>query len=352
MRVALDATPLALSSGGLRRYTEELSRALATEFPHDVFTLISDQAFTLPQPAPPNLRRGPLPHTRLECRWWTFGASLAMRRLHAQVFHGVNFEVPYLNPRPSVLTLHDLSPWKNPAWHSDAARVRGRAPWLLRLGIATMAITPSETIRREAIGFFGIAPDRIVAVPLAPFAAEAGLRFHGSGTPYFLFAGTLEPRKNLQLLVETWRSVRAQHPVDLILAGRRREDGPSFPDEPGLRVLGEVTDAQLALLYAQALAFVYPSHYEGFGLPVLEAMQAGAVVIVSSDPALLEVSGGAALRADSPSDLAGLMRALLTQPDLCADRRAQSLRRAAQFSWRETARRTHMVYKEALARFG
>lgn len=351
MRVALDATPLSLSSGGLRRYTEELSRALAAEFPRDVFTLISDQDFDLPL-ASPNLRQGPLPHTRIECRWWTVGASIAMRRLHAEVFHGVNFEVPYLNLRPSVLTLHDLSPWKNSAWHTDAERVRSRAPWLLRLGIATMAITPSEAIRREAIDFFGIAPDRIVAVPLAPFALTSPSSAHSSDAPYFLFVGTLEPRKNLELLVEAWRAVRVSHAIDLVLAGRRRTDGPTFPNEPGLRILGEVSDDQLAVLYAQAIALVYPSHYEGFGLPVLEAMQAGAAVIVSNDPALLEVGGDAALRAGSARDLAQAMLALITQPDLRAQHREKSLRRAAQFSWRETARQTHAVYREATARFG
>jgi glycosyltransferase involved in cell wall biosynthesis len=275
-----------------------------------------------------------------------------MRRLHAQLFHGVNFEVPYLNLRPSVLTLHDLSPWRNPAWHSGADRVRTRAPWLLRLGLATMAITPSEAIRREAIDFFGIAPDRIAAIPLAPFLPQIPAPPTETISPYFLFAGTLEPRKNLHSLVDAWRAIRANHPIDLVLAGRRRADGPVFHDEPGLRILGEVTDHELASLYSQALAFVYPSHYEGFGLPVLEAMQCGAVVIVSNDPALIEVSGGAALRADSTRDLAQAMRALIAQPDLRARHREKSLRRAAAFSWRETARRTHAVYQEALARFG
>jgi glycosyltransferase involved in cell wall biosynthesis len=170
--------------------------------------------------------------------------------------------------------------------------------------------------------------------------------------PYFLFAGTLEPRKNLEMLLDAWRSLRGTCEVDLVLAGRRRDDGPVFRDEPGLRILGEVTDAELTALYRDALAFIYPSHYEGFGLPVLEAMQWGTVVIVSGDPALLEVGGDAAIRADSSRDLALVMRALISQPALVAVHRAKSLARARNFSWRDTARATRAVYGEAIARFG
>ena len=352
MRVALDATPLTLSSGGLRRYTEQLSTALAAEFPEDVYALISDQAFDRPSPRVPNLRQGELPHTRVECRWWLFGASIAMRRLHAEIFHGTNFEVPYLNLRPSVMTLSDLSPWKDPNWHANAQRVRTRAPWLLKSGIATMVITHSMAIRAEAIAAFGLAPERVVAVPLGAVALPQPESTRIFGNPFFLFAGTLEPRKNVAMLVNAWRSLRGEHNVDLVLAGRRREDGPLFAEEPGLHIVGEVSDSQLAGLYRDALALVYPSEYEGFGLPVLEAMQCGAAVVVSSDPALKELGGEATLNANSPRELANVMRALFTQPNLVQERRAKSLLRASQFSWRRTARQTRAVYGEALARFG
>ena len=352
MRVALDATPLTLSSGGLRRYTEQLSLALAREFPEDVYSLISDQAFDRPRPHLANLRQGSLPRTRVECRWWLFGASVAMRRTHAEVFHGTNFEVPYLNLRPSVITLHDLSPWKESAWHVNAARVRARAPWLFRLGIATMVLTPSDAIRSEAIQHFGLAPERVIAVPLGPADLPSADGAKTRDRAFFLFAGTVEPRKNLEMLIETWRSVRARYDVDLVLAGKRREDGPVFAEEAGLHVLGEVSDTELAGLYRDALALVYPSHYEGFGLPVLEAMQCGAAVIVSADPALKELGGSATLIASSAAEFSAAMRALITQPELAAEHRARSVRRASQFTWRETARRTRAVYGEAIARFG
>ena len=351
MRVALDATPLTLSTGGLRRYTEQLSCALAELFPRDVFSLISDQAFPIPCHWS-NLRQGALPHTRLERKWWLCGASLAMRRLHAQLFHGTNFEVPYLNFRPSVVTIHDLSPWKDPAWHSDADRVRARAPWLLHSGIATVVITPSEAMRREVIAYFGLAPERVIAVPLAAVTLPAAEPVSCSGRPYFLFAGTIEPRKNLEMLIDAWRAIRVELSVGLVLAGRRREDGLTIPIEPGLEALGEVTDAQLASLYRGAIALIYPSHYEGFGLPVLEAMRCGTAVVISHDPALIEVAGDAALRVGSARDLASVMRALVQKPALRETHRAASLRRSAQFTWARTAAETRAVYGEALARFG
>jgi len=135
-----------------------------------------------------------------------------------------------------------------------------------------------------------------------------------------------------------------------VLAGRRRADFAEPKPEAGLRVLGEVPDAQLPELYSGALAFVYPSFYEGFGLPVLEAMQCGACVIAS--PAIREAGGDAPLYADGFNELAEAMRQVATQPDLARARRAESLARAARFSWERTARMTYQVYQEARRRFG
>src|SRR5207302_8581737 len=132
-------------------------------------------------------------------------------------------------------------------------------------------------------------------------------------TPYFLFVGTLEPRKNLETLVNAWREVRRLHNVDMVLVGRRRPDAPDLGKEPGLRIVGEVPDAELSALYSGATAFVYPSLYEGFGLPVLEAMQCGAPVIASH--AVKEAAGEAAVYADDGSELAGAMKELALRPD-------------------------------------
>jgi glycosyltransferase involved in cell wall biosynthesis len=349
MRVAIEAAALTLTSGGLARYTGELSLALARCFPDDCFYLISDQPFSMPAGAPANLERGGGPRNAMERRWWLWGIGNEMRRLGADLVHGPDFAVPYLSRRPSVLTLHDLSPWMNQRWHHAAGRVRRRTPVLLELGIATMVITPGEAVRKQAIERFRLKPDRVVAVPeAAPSWLRPEVRTEPAGNPYFLFIGTLEPRKNIPMLFEAWREVRRRHAVDLVIAGRRRADFPEPAAEPGLTILGEVPDADLAALYSNALAFVYPSLYEGFGLPVLEAMQCGALVIASS--AVAEVGGDAACYADDAAALVQLMEAALAQPDWVAERRARSLERGREFSWGRTARMTYEVYLEARRR--
>ena len=170
-----------------------------------------------------------------------------MSRLGADVVHGPDFAVPYMPRRPSVMTLHDLSPWLDPAWHHGAGRVMRRTPVLLKMGLATMMVTPGE--RGAQAGHRAV-------------SAQPGARCGGAGSrralwfaprgkprpaaPYFLFVGTLEPRKNLPLLVEAWREVRRAHPVDLVVAGRRRADCAADCRGTGLRMSGEVPDAAVA----------------------------------------------------------------------------------------------------------
>lgn len=337
MIVALDGTPVGLSSGGLRRYTEELLRALQAAFPMNQHKLLSDQLT-----APGNL---------LERRWWSVGLPCALWRMGADVFHGTDFAVPYLPVCASVMTVHDLSPWLDPAWHSGAVRVRQRAPALIRLGLATMVLTPTEAIRRETMKTFRLHADRVAAVPHGVsehfIPSPNPMRLE---VPWFLFAGTIEPRKNIPALLRAWQEVRKTAVVDLVLAGRRREDAPPIEPQPGLHLLGEVSDYELPRLFSGAVALVYPSHYEGFGLPVLEAMSCGAAVITSRDPALTEVSGGAAIHTDD-AGLASVMLRLLSDPGELQSRREQGRRRAREFTWECTARRTTEVYAEAIRRF-
>jgi glycosyltransferase involved in cell wall biosynthesis len=338
MRVALDAGPLTLTSGGLQRYVSELVPALRSAFPEDEFPLLSDQPVQGAVAGPTNW---------VERRWWLFGAERACARLRVDVFHGTNFAVPYWSRRASVLTVHDLSPWMDASWHTGAARVRSRAPRMIQRS-ATMIITPSEAVRKQAIERFQLAADRVIAVPHAASAHFRQVAAPAAEDPYFLFVGTLEPRKNIAELIEAWRTVRT---VRLVIAGRRREDFAQPEPEPGIEWLGEVDEAKLPALYSGALAVLYPSLYEGFGLPVLEAMQCGACVITSRDPAITEVAAGAALQAGTVAELSHAMRAVLEQPDIAASFREKALRRAADFSWERTARATHNVYQEAIARF-
>lgn len=344
MRIALDATPLTLSSGGQRRYVEELSRALASNFPEDQMWLASDQSF------PHDWSQRVLTPGAgwLDRRWWLAGLPRALRREGIEVFHGANFEVPYTGSCPAVLSLLDLSPWMNPAWHGGAARVRRRTPWLLRTGRARMVLTLTEAVRRQAIERFALTPDRVVAVPLAASALFRPVPAPGAKR-YFLFVGTLEPRKNVGMLIGAWRALGAGAP-DLVLAGRCRADFAPPAPEPGLRWLGEVPDAQLPELYSGCLACVYPSHYEGFGLPVLEAMQCGAPVIAAREPSLQEVAGDAALWVRSEAELAAMLRCVAADAELRGAQSQLSIDRAREFSWSRTARLTREVYAEAIAR--
>jgi glycosyltransferase involved in cell wall biosynthesis len=349
---ALDATPLTLTSGGLARYVSELSLALAQGNSDDTYTLLSDQEFALPEGAPANLIRGT--HDPAGKRWWLKEVRQSIATAGAQVFHGTNFEVPYLGNTPAILTIHDLSPWREPEWHSDADRVRERTPWLVRLRRARMILTVSEAMRREIRTHFGLAADRVRAIPLAaadffrPIAVTSARE-----RPYFLFLGTLEPRKNLTMLVDAWREIRIETGADLLIAGRERKDFVPVPQCEGLIFLGEVSDLDLPCLLSGALAFVYPSHYEGFGLPVLEAMQTGCPVIASSDAALTEVTGGigngAAIHVTSRQDLAEAMRGITANPEHRMQLRERGLERARHFSWAATARATRALYQEVVS---
>jgi glycosyltransferase involved in cell wall biosynthesis len=341
MKVGLDATPLAAPAGGIRRYLVELSAALGRVFAGDEYVLLTDQ------PAPP-------PGAWFARRWWSIGLPLELARRGIDVFHGVDFAVPYVPLCPSVLTLHDLSPWMDPAWHCAAGRVRRRAPALIGLGLATMILTPGEVVRRQAIEQFHLSPARVAAVPLAASAHFRPIEGRLRPRPYFLYVGTLEPRKNLELIIGAWRELRRQTEIDLVLAGRRREDFAARAPEPGLDLAGFVPEDDLPALYSGAAAFLYPSHYEGFGLPVLEAMQCGAPVIVSRDAAIAEVAGDATVRLDAGDHRGWVeaMRAALEDEQWRSRRREASQKQAQRFSWERTARLTREVYEEAIRRFG
>ena len=353
MKIALDATPLTVPSGGAKRYTEELSLALAANFDADQFWLLSDQPFDPPEDSPPNLKIGHGPRNLIERRWWLWGLQGEILRLGVELFHGTDFAVPYLPVGPSVMTLHDLSPWMDPSWHAEADRVRNRTPMLLRLGLAAMVITPSEAIRRQALESFRLLAGRVVAVPHAAARHFRPAPSLGESPPYLLYVGTLEPRKNVNLLLEVWRQVRKKYPVELVLAGRRREDFPEIAAEPGLHLRGLTPEEELRRLYSNGVVCLYPSFYEGFGLPVLEAMACGAAVIASNDPAISEVAGDGAIVLDPRDTRAWVqtLEALLSNPDQRQLLRERALTRAAEFSWTKTAKLTREVYGHAAERF-
>lgn len=318
MKVAIDATPLTVATGGIQRYTRQLHHALAGEFTGDDFELLQ------PEPGP----------------WWSIGLPVALKEGRFALFHGTDFAVPYLRAVPAVMTLHDLSPW-SPALNAETSgRVRRRTPWLLRLGRADLVITPTQAIRREAIARFGLDPNDIRAVPHG-----VDERFHpieGQPPPqsYLLTVGTQGLRKNIHMAV----TAAKQAGIELWIAGRG-----DWPAVGGVRNLGAVPDEDLPRLYSHATAFLFPSLYEGFGLPLLEAMACGAPVIASPDPALVEVAGGAALHCplDDPGPWAQAIAAAQTNRRELA---ARGRTRAAEFTWAKTARLTHQIYREAICR--
>jgi glycosyltransferase involved in cell wall biosynthesis len=236
---------------------------------------------------------------------------------------------------------------------------------------AEAVITPTEAVRREVCEHLGVPPSKVFAVheaarecfrPMERGEAAGVLAELGIGGEFLLAVGTIEPRKNLLTLVRAFEEFLRERPASglrlVVAGGRGWLSGPLFesiersPARERVVLAGYVPDEQLRALYSACAAFVYPSLYEGFGLPPLEAMSCGAPVVAGWTPAVAEVSGGAA-RLFDPRDHGQLARALLELLDDEPARRALSeagLRRAAHFSWAHTARATLDVYAEALKR--
>jgi glycosyltransferase involved in cell wall biosynthesis len=325
MKVALDATPLTEATGGIRRYTVELAKALARCFPQDEYLLVSDQSYQHPECDGVSCVQG------RGKRWWLHGLPRFLARERVDVFHGTDFAVPYWPARPAVMTIHDLSPWRT----GGSARVRLRTPWLLRFGLATMVITPTEAVRREVIEHFRVPPEEVTAIPLAAAEHFRPVDAPPPGRPYFLFAGSDNARKNGAVVRQAWQELRRRgHEVEF-------------------RSLGSLPEQDLPRLFCHAAAVLYPSLYEGFGLPVLEAMQCGGVVIASRDAAISEVAAGACLQCDARDvrEWVQAMEAALTDPALRERLKCQAITRAKAFSWARTAALTRAVYTKALRRF-
>ncbi|HEV3470826.1 MAG TPA: glycosyltransferase family 1 protein [Pyrinomonadaceae bacterium] len=375
MLVGLDAIPLTEPRTGVGHYTFELARALARAAPGEEFELAYPSAYPEIEFGegersswPTNLRVARVRVGALGRRWFAAGLPRYAARRRLGLFHGTNFEVPLWGRAARVLTIHDLSLLALPGAHERrrVRRARRRLPLMARA--ADAVITPTEFVRREACGLLGLAPAKVFAVheaaralfrPLAFPETEEARRRLGAGAEFLLAVGTIEPRKNLSLLVEAFEEVLRARPgsgLRLAVAGRRGwlDDAlmarlASSPARDRLVLTGYVADEDLRALYSSCRAFVYPSVYEGFGLPPLEAMSCGAPVLAGRSGAVAEVAGGAA-RLFDPASKEELTRALLELLEDEAARqrlREAGLRRASEFSWERTARLTLEVYAEA-----
>jgi alpha-1,3-rhamnosyl/mannosyltransferase len=293
-----------------------------------------------------------------------------MPRPTPDLYHEPNF-LPYRFDGPTVVTVHDLS-WMHFPETQAPERVR-EMQWLFpqTLKRASHFITVSEFGRRDMIDTLGIDPGRITAVPngvsrnFAPrdaaTCADALARYGLAYGQYVLCVGTLEPRKNLELALRAHARLPLSLQQDLPLAivgmkgwrtsSLERALAPRV-EAGAVRPLGYVDDADLPCLYAGALALVYPSIYEGFGLPPLEAMACGTPVIVSNRSSIPEVVDGAGILIE-PEDEAAITEALMRLRDDSswrADLVARGLARASEFSWERSALETLAVYRHALTR--
>lgn len=375
MHVGLDGYPLAEPRTGVGHYTLELARSLARLSPSDQFELVSPAAFEpaiLEELAGEGLANLRAVHTKASVvrgRWWTVGLPLYVRRAKFDLFHGTNFEVPLWPRRRNVLTVHDLSTLLFPGQHRPRAvrRARIRLPAAARL--ALKIITPVESIRREVCEHLGVRPEKVVAIPSAarrnfqpvPAAQSLAIRKRlGVEDDFLLFVGTLEPRKNLLSLLQALEQIVLNTSLrpQLVIAGGEgwlMDETFSFIKNSSigerLRLTGYLGDDDLGALYSSCRMFIYPSVYEGFGLPPLEAMACGAPVIASRIAALQENLGDAACFFE-PMDVAGLAKSIL---ELWADEpQRQELsflgrQQAEKFSWERTARQTLEVYREVVA---
>ena len=361
---------------GIGRYTWELGTRLPALVAPDTLRFISrgrwvDTLATQLTPAPARaaIRRSVL-RSRLAAMAyaliWPVVMRQRLRRVPNSLYHGTNFYIPPGADR-AVATFHDLSIYRYPEFH-PASRVEFMQRAIpASLKRADFLITVSEFTRREVLDYFGWPQDRIRAIPLGVTAhyhphsaqqtqatlAPLGLQ-HGQ---YALCTATIEPRKNIERLLQAYalQPIADRRRYPLVLAGGRGWNDAQLIQriaaaqaEGWLHHLGYVDQSLLPQLIAGARCFIFPSLYEGFGLPVLEAMASGVPVVTADCASLPEVAQGAALLVN-PLELesiaAGITRAL-QDDDWCHHAVAAGLRVAAEYSWDKTAQQTVEVYRQ------
>jgi len=365
MKLAFDATTLAGRISGVGYYTARLLQSLAGGPGAGVVervVVLSNREV----PLPTGDRLEVYGRRRFPVRsvWMQLVLPSILREVKPDLVHFTNYLAPLVMGVPYVVSFHDMTLSLFPEAHTLKKRVLTSSliPWVARG--ARRILTPSESTRRDVIRLLGLDPGRVRVIPYAASeifcpASEGPQRLataYGVRPPYFLYVGTIEPRKNLARTLRAFARVAPglpQHQLVLVgdlgwkyeevLAEARR------PDLQGRVLLpGYVPEQDLPLLYTHAVAFVYPSLYEGFGFPVVEAMACGAPVLTSRSSSLTEIAEDAAVLVDPLDEnrMADAFVALATDAPLRERLRAAGLARAATFTWERTARETVEVYRE------
>jgi glycosyltransferase involved in cell wall biosynthesis len=375
LHIAIDAHAVGTGLAGNESYVTNLIEALAEVDAINRYTLYvtKREAVERYEGRWPHVHvRLTQPHTPLVRIPLTLAAEL--RRRPVDLLH-VQYTAPPLAPCAVVATIHDLSFEHLPQTFKRRSRMQLRLTVRRTARSAAHVITSSDYSRRDIVKTYGIPQERTsvthLAAPghFAPVTDERELRrvraSYGIEGDYILAVGSIQPRKNLVRLVAAYAELRRARPArdlpQLVLVGKRAwlyGETLRAVEKHGLHnfvtFTGYVSSTDLPALYTGALCFVYPSYFEGFGLPPLEAMQCGAPVIAGDRTSLPEVVGDAGLLVD-PFDeraLANALARLIDDAGLRTELRRKGLERARLFDWRETARLTLKAYEQALRERG
>ena len=370
MRIAFDGTTLRPGRTGIGYYSEHLLRHLAEEHLDEIIVFSNVPVDTV-HPLPPSVRVVVLPSRLPRMVWMQTLAPRAIRRERADVVHFTNGMVPFASPIPTVVTIHDMSLTMFPACHPPRRVLLNRPLVNVAARRADAVITVSQSAKRDIVGLYGLNPDRVHVVHEAAAPAFRRVRDvaelarvrqrYGLPDRFILCVGTVEPRKNLPMLIDAFAARRKDGtlPHRLVCAGPYgwlSGDVEAQIDRLGMReaisFTGYLPFDDLPSLYTLAEMFVFPSIYEGFGLPVIEAMACGTPVVTGRVAALTEVTGGAVEQVER-LDAESLGAAMVRLAASSARREALSalgLARAAVFSWRRAARETRDIYWRVVTR--
>ncbi|HEV3485160.1 MAG TPA: glycosyltransferase family 1 protein [Vicinamibacterales bacterium] len=369
MRIAIDARKL--RDYGIGTYVRNLLRHLSRQDATTEYVLLCRQEdCAVASELGENFRAVPEPARAYSIRE-QFNVPLDLRREGVDLFHAPHYVLPPLTPCRSVVTIHDCIHLRFPQYLPNRlgyAYARGSL-WFAAHRSARV-LTVSEASKRDILHYFRVPQAKIDVIPNAiderfweepePDEVERVRERYQLNDPFVLYAGNIKPHKNLERLIEAFHILRrhdADH-VKLLIIGDEiskyatlRRAVHRYKLHKHVRFFGFVPDRTLAVLYRLARVFVFPSLYEGFGLPPLEAMASGTPVITSNVSSLPEVVGEAAFLIDpySPEAIADAMRRLLSDESLRADLRARGLLRAREFSWERSVARVRQIYDEVLA---